>query len=90
LHRQPVSESRASLAAFLLCSFNGNDYVVLFSENKYDDDDDDHRSMAPLISSWLIMPRQLFRTCFRCSSVRHLFPICQLLKNAPNWIIHIV
>ena len=41
LHRRPVSESRASLTAFRLCSFDGNDCVVLFSENKYDDDDDD-------------------------------------------------
>jgi len=39
--RRPVSESRASLAAFRVCSFDSNDCVMLFSENKYDDDDDD-------------------------------------------------
>ena len=41
MHRWPVSELRASLAAFRVCSFDSNDCVMLFSENKYDDDDDD-------------------------------------------------
>jgi len=35
-----VTESRASLAAFRVCSFHSNDCVMLFSEDKYDDDDD--------------------------------------------------
>jgi len=39
LHRRPVSESCASLAAFRMCLFDSNDFVLLFSENKYDDDD---------------------------------------------------
>jgi len=34
------SESRASLAAFRGCLFDSNDCVMLFSENKYGDDDD--------------------------------------------------
>ena len=34
-----VSELRAFLAAFRVCSFDSNDSVMLFSENKYDDDD---------------------------------------------------
>jgi len=41
LHRRPVSELRASLAAFRVCSFDSHECVMLFSENKYDDDDDD-------------------------------------------------
>ena len=34
-----VSELHASLAAFRVCSFDSNDCVMLFSENKYDDDE---------------------------------------------------
>jgi len=47
---QSVSESRASLAAFRVCAFDSNDCVMLFSENKYDDDDDFFGVSGPNVS----------------------------------------
>jgi len=48
-----------------------------------------NRSIAALISSWLIMSQQLFRTCFRWSMslIFEWYTSCWV-KTTTNWIIH--
>ena len=59
-------------------------------ERTTDDSRLDHCSIAPSISSWLIMSQQLFRTCFRwlMSSFLNLLTIYQLLQSLPNRVVH--
>jgi len=39
-----------------MCLFDSNDSVLLFSENKYDDDDDDTFGLKSATRAFMLMP----------------------------------